>query len=226
MSHISRVDANRPDYSLETAFVQEGAPVVVAGVDEAGRGAWAGPVVAAAVILQPGGVSGGVPEGGLQGVRDSKLLSRKARERLFAALARSSVFAVGIVERDEIDRRNILQASLQAMGLAVEQLAPVPDVLLVDGNRIPPLSPALTARMRARAMVGGDGKCLSIAAASIIAKVTRDRIMARLAQGAPHYGWERNAGYGTAAHREALRRFGVTDQHRLSFAPIREILRR
>ena len=244
MSHISRGSASPPDYSLETAFLRPGERVVVAGVDEAGRGAWAGPVVAAAVILEIGGLrpseAGEGPKGAPSGLRDSKLLSRQARERLFAAITGGSgrsgggeggggeknAFAVGVVERDEIDRRNILQASLQAMCLAVEGLTPVPDVLLVDGNRLPPLPPQLAERVRMRAVVGGDRRSVSIAAASIIAKVSRDRIMARLGRAAPHYGWEHNAGYGTAEHRAALRRFGVSEEHRLSFAPIREILRR
>lgn len=214
MSHFSGRNANQPDFSLE---IDLGAPdVVVAGIDEAGRGAWAGPVVAAAVILDPGSIPGGI--------RDSKQLAPKTREQLFVRISERSIWAVGIVERDEIDRRNILQASLQAMSDAAERLARVPGVFLIDGNRTPPLSARLQASTRAYAVVRGDRKSLSIAAASIIAKVTRDRIMVQLGRLAPHYGWECNAGYGTAAHRQALQRFGASDQHRRSFSPIRKIL--
>lgn len=214
MSHFSARNAISPNYSLERGL---GAPeVVVAGIDEAGRGAWAGPVVAAAVILDPERL----PEG----IQDSKILSTRARKRLFQLISETSVCAVGIIERDEIDRCNILQASLQAMSDAAERLSLVPRELLVDGNHAPRLAPRLATSTRAHCVIKGDKKSLSIAAASIFAKVTRDRIMARLGRLYPHYGWESNAGYGTAAHRRALQRFGASSQHRRSFAPIHNIL--
>ena len=200
---------DKPDFALERAMGAPGRRI--GGIDEAGRGAWAGPVVAAAVVLD----AGAVPEG----VRDSKRLSRAARERLFDGIARHGVFAVGIVERDEIDRRNILQASLRAMELAAGRIAPAAQGWLVDGRQLP-----AGLRGKARAVVGGDGRSLSVAAASIVAKVTRDRIMAALAREHPGYGWERNAGYGTAAHREGLRRLGASAEHRTSYRPIRALL--
>jgi len=179
-------------------------------VDEAGRGPWAGPVVAAAAVIDPARV----PRALLDRLDDSKKLSRKTREDLFAALDGLVDYGVGIAEPAEIDRINILQATFVAMQRAVEALPAPPDAALVDGNRAPDLPcPAQT-------VIKGDGRCLSIAAASIVAKVTRDRMMSALAERHPGYGWERNAGYGTAEHRAALEKLGVTEQHRQSFAPI------
>jgi ribonuclease HII len=183
----------------------------ICGVDEAGRGPWAGPVVAAAVVLD----RKAVPEG----LNDSKRLSRAARESLFDMIRASASVGVGIASVAEIDALNILRANDLAMHRAVAALAPAPDHALIDGNRVPPGLPC-----RAEALVGGDARVASIAAASIIAKVTRDRIMAELARTHPGYGWERNQGYGTAEHRDALARLGVTAHHRRSFRPIHNIL--
>lgn len=178
----------------------------VAGIDEVGRGPWAGPVVAAAVILDAGAVP--------RGIDDSKALSRTRREALFAALQGCATIGIGQAGVGEIERLNILGAALLAMTRAVEDLGVVPGHALIDGNRMPDLPCGATL------LVGGDRRSLSIAAASIIAKVTRDGIMARLAAAHPGYGWERNAGYGTAEHRAALDRLGVTPHHRRSFKPI------
>ena len=190
-----------PDLAFEGAH--DG---LVAGVDEVGRGPWAGPVVAAAVILDAGAVP--------RGIDDSKALSRTRREALFAALQGCATIGIGQAGVGEIERLNILGAALLAMTRAVEDLGVVPGHALIDGNRMPDLPCAATL------LVGGDRRSLSIAAASIIAKVTRDGIMARLAAAHPGYGWERNAGYGTAEHRAALDRLGVTPHHRRSFKPI------
>jgi ribonuclease HII len=194
----------------------------VAGIDEAGRGPWAGPVVAAAAILPagPGGMTA-LPD--LAGLDDSKKLSATKREKLFAALCDASeagAVALGIGEASvaEIDATNILAATMLAMRRAVAALPSLPDHALVDGNRLPDLPcPATT-------LVGGDAKSLSIAAASIVAKVTRDRIMAALDAAHPGYGWAHNAGYGTAEHRAGLARLGPCEHHRTSFAPIRRLL--
>ena len=179
----------------------------VAGVDEAGRGPWAGPVVAAAVILDPASIP--------DGINDSKVLSRAKREQLLNPILESACVGVGQASVEEIDRLNILQASLLAMRRAVSALATMPDACLVDGN----LDPGL--EIPTRLLVKGDAISLSIAAASIVAKVTRDRIMCDLAALYPAYGWERNAGYGVPAHRDALQLVGISPHHRKSFAPIR-----
>jgi ribonuclease HII len=198
-----------PDYSLETAAgAAEG--VLVAGLDEAGRGPWAGPVVAAAVILDPSRIPAGL--------NDSKKLTAAARERLFEDINHSAIVGVGTASAADIDQINILQASLLAMLRAFEGLKTVPAAALVDGLHCPRLSCPATP------VVKGDSRSLSIAAASIIAKVTRDRMMARLALEFPGYGWERNMGYGTREHAAALNERGVTVQHRRSFAPIRAAL--
>lgn len=199
-----------PDFSLEDA--SGGASV--AGVDEAGRGPWAGPVVAAAVILDRNGLSRDLAFG----LDDSKKVPAARRQRLFNALQSSARIGVGRAEVADIDSMNILSATLLAMSRAVAALGAVPDLALIDGNQIPRLS------CPARAVIGGDGLSLSIAAASIIAKVTRDRLMADLALAHPGYGWERNKGYGTAEHRAALETLGVTPHHRRSFRPIRKIM--
>ncbi len=183
---------------------------VVAGVDEAGRGPLAGPVVAAAVILAPGRI----PEG----VADSKKLSAKRREMLFPEIMASARVGIGEASVAEIDEINILQATLLAMARALRKLPEPPSLVLVDGNRAPKINLAV------KTVVGGDAKCLSIAAASIVAKVTRDRTMKALAAQHPGYGWEHNAGYGTAEHRAALARLGVTRHHRSSFAPVRDLM--
>ena len=186
--------------------------MLIAGVDEAGRGPWAGPVVAAAVILR-----GKVPTG----LDDSKKLSAKRREALFHALHDSDcLIGVGQASVAEIDQINILQATYLAMTRAVEALGEAPAHVLVDGNRLPKW------RWPATAIIGGDGCEPAISAASIIAKVTRDRIMAELDAAHPGYGWATNQGYGVAAHADALNRLGATPHHRASFAPVRAVLQR
>ena len=198
-----------PDLTAEVAFGGNGA--TICGVDEAGRGPWAGPVVAAAVVLDWGRIP--------PGLDDSKKLTRRRRNALFDAIRAAAAVGVGIASVEEIDALNILRANDLAMLRAIGALQPPPEAALIDGNRVPPGLPC-----RARALVGGDGRSLSIAAASIIAKVTRDRIMGELAGAHPGYGWERNMGYGTAEHRAGLIRLGVTPHHRRSFRPIHNIL--
>ena len=185
----------------------------VAGVDEAGRGPLAGPVVAAAVVL---------PERGTpRGIDDSKRLPAAERARLCARLTDCAVVGIGIVDPAEIDALNIHWATMKAMTLAVDRLAAalgcVPGHVLVDGNRLPRWSYA------ASAIVGGDAVSRSIAAASIIAKHTRDTIMIEAAQAHPHYGWHSNKGYGSAAHLAALREHGPSPLHRRSFAPVAQL---
>lgn len=201
----------RPDLSLE-----EEAGGRVAGVDEAGRGPWAGPVVAAAVVFG----ADGLPAPLRAAITDSKLLRAESRAALQPAILACADAAIGIASVAEIDAMNILRATLLAMRRAVVRLACPPDLALVDGNRAPRLPCAV------RTVVGGDRASLSIAAASIVAKVARDRLMARLALEHPGYGWERNAGYGTAEHQAGLGRLGVTAHHRRSFRPIRALLER
>ncbi len=194
----------------------------VAGVDEAGRGPWAGPVVAAAAILSD--ESGAILRAA--GVDDSKALSKTKRQRCFDIICEQQdrgtlSFALASADPAEIDEHNILGATMRAMTRAVTALPGTPNRVLIDGNRMPPDLPC-----PGETIVGGDAKILSIAAASILAKITRDRLMAALAELHPGYGWERNAGYGTAEHRQGLESLGVTIHHRRSFAPIREILER
>ena len=178
----------------------------VAGVDEVGRGCLAGPVVAAAVVLDP--------DRPVRGLRDSKLLTPAARERLYAAIAaRAAAWALAAVDADEIDRLDIHRASLRAMRDAVAALVPAPDFVLADGFPIPDLP------MGQRAVRGGDRRCAAIAAASIVAKVTRDRQMRRLHAADPRYGFDRHKGYATERHLAALRRFGYSPAHRRSFRP-------
>ncbi|MFN3971501.1 MAG: ribonuclease HII [Gemmobacter sp.] len=198
-----------PDFAHEAAALARGAACVV-GVDEAGRGPLAGPVVAAAVRLNPAGIP--------PGLADAKVLSAAARERLFNALATLAEVSVGQASVAEIDEMNILRASHLAMVRAVQGL-PQADAALIDGNLIPRGMPC-----PAQAIIKGDARCLSIAAASVVAKVTRDRIMVVLAQQHPGYGWEKNAGYPTRAHLSALQNLGVTPHHRRSFAPVHNTL--
>lgn len=204
-----------PDFSFEAAALSTGKHRVC-GVDEAGRGPLAGPVVAAAVILDARVVN----RPPWDKLDDSKRMKASARELLFDEIVATADVGVGIVDVDGIDLLNILGATMKAMGDAVRALKSRPDVALIDGNRPPPLP------CDAQCIVKGDAKSLSIAAASVIAKVTRDRIMTDLAACYPGYGWERNAGYGTAEHIAALDRLGVTPAHRISFAPVRKILSR
>ncbi|GBQ14524.1 ribonuclease HII [Swaminathania salitolerans] len=199
-----------PDYSLELA---SGAPQSrVAGIDEVGRGPLAGPVIAAALVfLEP-------PDETLSGmIDDSKRLSAARRQRVFDLLTGSDTIRIGLGAASvaEIDRINIGKACHLAMQRALCRLPVRPDFALVDGNRLPSLA------CDALAVVGGDRKSLSIAGASIVAKVVRDRLMTRLSLRHDSYGWERNAGYGTALHMAGLREAGVTPHHRREFAPIR-----
>ena len=195
-----------PDFALERAA---GGPV--AGIDEAGRGPWAGPVVAAAVILDPATL----PRFLAAGLDDSKTLSPARRRELYRGLMECAEIGIGAASVREIDQRNILGATLTAMGRALDALPRRPSAALVDGNRAPDVP------CRVETVVRGDSRSMSIAAASIVAKVTRDRIMARLSARYPGFAWERNAGYGTAEHRRALERHGPTPHHRRSFSPIR-----
>ena len=197
-----------PHFKFERAFAG-----IVAGIDEVGRGPLAGPVVAAAVILPRR-----LPRTLARDVDDSKKLSLAERERLDVEIRGCAIVGVGEASVAEIDSINILQAAFLAMRRAMAQLSVVPDMALVDGNQHPGLS------VPCRLVIGGDGIHLSIAAASIVAKVVRDRTMHGLAETHPEYGWTTNVGYGTLAHRNALKRFGPTPHHRTSFAPVREYL--
>jgi ribonuclease HII len=185
----------------------------VAGIDEAGRGPLAGPVVAAAVVF----ARCRAPRALRLELDDSKKLAPAVRLRLCEAVRACARVGVGIADVEEIDRLNILRASLLAMARAVEALGVAVDLALVDGRMPPPLT------CKVRCVVGGDGLCLSVAAASVVAKVTRDAIMVDLASRFPGYGWEHNAGYATRCHREAVARLGPTPEHRRSFRPIAEI---
>ncbi len=198
-----------PDFSHEARLLKAGIPRPV-GVDEAGRGPLAGPVVAAAVVLSPEDI----PEG----LNDSKQLTAARREALYSEIMARAEVGVGQASVEEIDRMNILRASHLAMVRAVAEL-PGCGFALIDGNMIP-----ADLGCPAEAIVKGDARCLSIAAASIVAKCVRDRIMVDLAQQHPGYGWETNAGYPSASHREALRNLGVTPHHRRSFRPVHNIL--
>ena len=199
-----------PDFSEESRLIAGGARVV-AGVDEVGRGPVAGPVTAAAVILDPANI----PEG----LNDSKKLTVAARERLFHELSEAAMVSVAHASVEEIDRLNILRASHLAMCRAIARLRQSPDMALIDGNMVPE-----GLGCDAIALIKGDGRSYSIAAASIVAKVVRDRIMVDLAQQQPGYGWEKNAGYPTKAHREALTALGVTPHHRRSFKTVHNML--
>lgn len=195
-----------PDFELEMAI--EG---VVAGVDEVGRGPLAGPVMAAAVILDPARIP--------DGLNDSKKMTKRQREAIYPLILESSIVSVGEASVEEIDQINILRASHLAMERAVAGLAERPDHVLVDGTMVPrglniPASP----------VVRGDGKSLSIAAASIVAKIGRDLLMESLAQQYPGYGWETNMGYPSKSHRLALQNLGVTPHHRRSFKPVHNML--
>lgn len=204
-----------PDLSLE---IDAGGDLgtLVAGIDEVGRGPLAGPVVAAAAHIPPALYSDPL----ISEVNDSKKLSIARRDAIAARLREAIPFGIGVAEVEEIDRINILQATFLAMGRAIEALGAglgvPPDLCLVDGNRLPKLA------IPARTVVKGDQRSASIAAASIIAKVHRDAIMAAFAERYPGYGWERNAGYGTAQHLAALATLGPTPHHRRSFRPVRD----
>ena len=199
-----------PDFSFEADLHAKGFEII-AGVDEVGRGPLAGPVTAAAVILDPNNIP--------TGLNDSKALSAKKRKVLYDLILQYCRVGVVHVSVEDIDRINILQASLLAMGQAIAQLDPSPSFVLIDGNRIPAGLSVPT-----QAIVKGDAKSVSIAAASIVAKITRDRLMSDLARQNPGYGWDKNAGYPTKEHQLALQHLGVSPHHRRSFKPVHNIL--
>lgn len=199
-----------PDFTLEQSAFDAG-NLTVAGVDEVGRGPLCGPVTAAAVILDPLNIP--------DGLNDSKKLTAKRREVLYEALMQCAQVSIAHASVEEIDCFNILRASHLAMERAVAGLTQTPDHVLIDGNMIPR---GLT--IPASAVIKGDAKSLSIAAASIMAKTCRDRLMVDLSQQYPGYGWEKNAGYPTAVHLKALQNLGVTPHHRRSFKPVHKML--
>jgi ribonuclease HII len=205
-----------PTLNEEMALFEQGY-CFVAGIDEAGRGCLAGPVVAAAVMLPlplPDALAAQ-----LTGVRDSKQVTAQAREKLYMPIMACALsVGVGIGSVELIDERNILQATKWAMRFAFTQLTPSPQALLLDAVHLPDIS------IPQRSIIKGDTLCLSIAAASIIAKVTRDRLMLQMHDQYPAYGFDQHKGYGTAAHLAALQQHGVTPIHRRSFAPIRELV--
>ncbi|MET0194844.1 MAG: ribonuclease HII [Hyphomicrobiaceae bacterium] len=178
----------------------------VAGVDEAGRGPLAGPVVAAAVVLDPDHIP--------DGIADSKALDAEDRRRIYERILAVARVGIGVADVVRIDADNILNAALWAMAQAVARLDCAPKLVLIDGNKAPCLD------FPTRTIVQGDAKCLSIAAASIVAKVARDAMMTELARTFPHYGFDRHKGYGTPEHQAAIARYGVTPHHRRSFRPV------
>lgn len=185
--------------------------MLIAGVDEVGRGPLAGPVVACAVILNP--------DYPIEGLKDSKKLSEKKREILAEQIKNHALcWAIGVANVKEIDKFNILQASLLAMQRAVEKLTITPNKVLVDGNQLPKIT------IPAEAIIGGDNLIAQISAASIVAKVARDNYMVNLGKKFPEYGFAQHKGYPTAAHMQAIAQHGITAHHRLSFAPVRAIL--
>ncbi|OGY46012.1 MAG: ribonuclease HII [Candidatus Buchananbacteria bacterium RIFCSPHIGHO2_01_FULL_46_12] len=198
-----------PNYSHENKILSQGF-TLIAGLDEAGRGAWAGPIVAGAVILNP--------EVKIRGLKDSKLLCTKAREELFAEIAAKALgWAAGIISEKKIDQQGLGWANLAAMRLALKNLSPQPDHLLIDAvklnyENLPSLS-----------IIDGDYKITSIAAASIVAKVTRDRLMIELHEKYPEYNFDRHKGYGTAGHYQMIFRHGLCALHRRSFRPMRNL---
>jgi ribonuclease HII len=193
-----------PHFKYEEYAIAQG--LIPCGIDEAGRGPWAGPVVAAAVVLDASNIP--------HGLDDSKKLNEAKREVLFDPIMQTASVGIGIVSAAQIDELNILQATYLAMQEAVAHLASHATLALVDGNRAPPLS------IRTQTIIGGDAQCLSIAAASIIAKVTRDRIMKALDDAHPGYGFAAHKGYGTVLHAAALQRLGPCPEHRNSFKPV------
>jgi ribonuclease HII len=194
------------DFTVERGFFTRGLRSV-AGVDEAGRGPWAGPVIAAAVVITP-------DSPWVEGVDDSKLLTRRRREDLAAAIVSTLSYAVGGASVREVDRLNVRVAAALAMRRALARLRTAVDLVVVDGPAMPELGRAH------EAMVDGDARCYAVACASIVAKTVRDSLMRRLGARYPEFGWEHNAGYGTPDHRAALDRRGPTPHHRRSFTPV------
>lgn len=201
----TRRSPSGPDFSFEDA-----AGMPCCGIDEVGRGPLAGPVVAAALVLD----RARLPQEIFRNINDSKKLTPKRRSALARALRDYADIGIGLCSVEEIDSMNILRATLEAMRRAYANLSQTTPLALVDGNQKPPLSCRITT------VVKGDARCMSIAAASIVAKDHRDCLMAELAKTHPHYGWARNAGYGTALHLQAIEVHGITIHHRRSFAPI------
>jgi ribonuclease HII len=223
MVRATRLDQNQRFAPIEDQSYARGFHRI-AGIDEAGRGPLAGPVVAAAVVLPAEFKDGGI--------NDSKLLTAKQRERLAPVIKANAItWGLGIVDAEEIDRSNILKATLMAMAKACQSLTPAPDYLLIDGNQTIPAAFFVSEELynqhppRQTAIIKGDRICLSIAAASIIAKVARDEIMIELHGLYPQYGFAGHKGYGCAAHLEALRLHGPSPAHRRTFAPVRELCR-
>lgn len=204
------VGAKGPDFERERQLISLGQSLV-AGVDEAGRGPLAGPVTAAAVILDPHGIP--------DGLDDSKALTSERREELFLRILQTSIVASACASAAEIDRHNIRAATLIAMRRAVAALGVAPDHILVDGRDVPP-----GCRCQASAVIGGDAASLSIAAASIVAKVVRDRMMRRACLAFPGYGFSEHKGYGTAAHLAAIEANGPSPLHRMTFSPLKQRL--
>ena len=206
-----------PSFDLEKEICPNG---FVFGLDEAGRGPWCGPVVASCVCWP----NFEIPEELESEIDDSKKLSAEKREKLFDKIMQSNaLIGIGISSSVEIDEKNILQATFLAMQRAIEQVEKnnkiKPDALLIDGNRLPK-----NINIPSKAIIKGDHLSLSIAAASIVAKVTRDKLMKELAKSYPQYGWEKNSGYGTKEHINAIEKFGITSIHRRSYAPIKRYL--
>ncbi len=201
---------DKPDYSIEASLCGNGAKAI-AGIDEVGRGPLAGPVVAAAVIIDPSNIP--------NGLNDSKKISEKRREALFSEICLTSHVAWASIPAEEIDRINIRQAALMAMTLSAQRLAITPDVVIVDGRDVPP---ALTSI--GSAYVKGDARSVSIAAASIVAKVIRDRMMIRADLTYPQYSFAEHKGYGSKKHRDAIHQYGACPLHRRSFSPIKDVI--
>ncbi len=204
-----------PDFVLEDSVSG-----LVAGVDEAGRGPWVGPVVAGCVVF----LSRDVNPFLLENLNDSKKISKKKREKLYEILLeereKGNLLAeVGVASAKEIDEKNILNATFEAMKRAISNTGVKPDLVLIDGNRVPK-----EFNYNAKAVVKGDAKSYSISAGSIMAKVYRDKLMEEMAKVYPNYGFEKNAGYGTKEHIDALKKYGITPEHRKSYAPIKEFL--
>ena len=203
----------KPTFEIELENLKRHSGPIV-GVDEAGRGPLAGPVVAAAVGFSAADIGADLPSE-LSGLADSKILSEAKREQLYRVIMDRFPVGVGIADRQRIDADNILNATMWAMRAAVYDLGLTPAQVLIDGNKAPNLP------WRVQTIVAGDRQCISIAAASVIAKVTRDRMMCELAVTFPLYGFEKHKGYGTKAHLEAMRRHGICDAHRRSFRPVK-----
>ena len=205
-----------PNFEIEDEYVG-----LIAGVDEAGRGPWVGPVVAGCVVF----LDRKVDEFLLNNLNDSKKISKKKREQLYEVLYKEKengkiLIGVGITSAKEIDEINILNASFLAMKRAIDDANANPCMVLVDGNREPK-----NFGYKTKAVIKGDAKSYSISAASIIAKVYRDKMMEDMAKKYPGYGFEKNAGYGTKAHIEGLKLYGITPEHRLSYAPVKEFVK-